>query len=284
MEDKYHSKLTGALANSLQMLPMAQEIVSVLKDARSPGSVSGILKELGDILLLTTARSTQKIYFPLFMVMLLWVKKPAGFKWSFSGAPMMKLYTALVSKGMRIKMKTGAEPLRTSEVVFHSMFGTYLDDLSVLSQITTHQGKWHQRKDLNTVFHKRATQNAVVITPITFRYVSKMAQSLLTKSLGNVDPVATSRPSFSGFRKRTLTQEFLNYLTTGRASHSFSTDPMQLQFSLKKTKDSLLEEKDSVKLLTAGTKAWEELKGTVWEEATDFAPVEGNIKFYGSVI
>lgn len=80
MEDKYHSKLTGALSNSLQMLPMSQEIVTVLKDARSPGSVAGILKELGDILLLTTARSTQKIYFPLFMITHLWHNKPNGFK------------------------------------------------------------------------------------------------------------------------------------------------------------------------------------------------------------
>lgn len=176
---------------------------------------------------------------------------------------MMKLYTERVIAGMRVTIKTAADPLRTSEVIFHSMFGTYLDDLSVLSQITSHTGKWHQRKDLNTVFHKRSSQPTAMFAPIIFKYVSKMAQSLLTKSLGNIDPVATSRPSFSGVRKRTLTQEFLSYLTTGKSGHSFSTDPMQLQFSLKKTKDSLLEEKDSEKILSAGTKAWEEYRGGV---------------------
>lgn len=65
MEDKYHTKIINALLNSLQMLPMAREITDCLKEAKTPGAVAGILKELGDILLLTTARSTQKIYFPL---------------------------------------------------------------------------------------------------------------------------------------------------------------------------------------------------------------------------
>lgn len=215
------------------------------------------------------------------MIKFLWDKKPIGFKWSFSGAPMLKYYTQKTIGGMRVSLKTGTDAMRTSEVVFHAMFGTYLEDLSILAQITSHTGKWHQRKDLNPVFFKRASQPTQMFSPIVFKYVSKMAQSLLTKSLGNVDPVATSRPSFSGFRKRTLTQEFLNYLTTGRAAHSFSTDPMQLQFSLKKTKDTLLEEKDSIKMMTAGTKAWEELKGGLWTEST-FIPVEGNLKFYGA--
>ncbi|CAF4947591.1 unnamed protein product [Pieris macdunnoughi] len=257
MEDKYHTKLSNALLNSIQMLPMCAEIINNLKEARSPGQVSGILKELGDILLLTTARSTQKIYFPLLLAYKMWTAKPEGLSWSFSGTAMMKFYNVIIQEGCKFQIKTGADPLKTSEVVFHALFGTYLEDLSVLAQITTH-AKWHQRKDLNSVFHQRASKTSATVIPIKFKYVSKMAQSLLTKSLGNVDPVATSRPSFSGFRKRTLTQEFLSYLQTGKATHSFSGDPMLLQFALKKTKDSLLEEKDSVKMTVAGTKTWRE--------------------------
>lgn len=56
---------------------------------------------------------------------------------------------------------------------------------------------------------------------------------------------------------------------------------MQLQFALKKTKDTLLEEKDSDRILMAGTKAWEEFKTGAWVES-EFVPVEGNIKFYGT--
>lgn len=81
MEEKYHSKLSSALLNSLMMLPMAQEIVACLRDARSSGQVSGILKELGDILLMTTAHSTQKIYFPLLLLVKMWMIKPADRTW-----------------------------------------------------------------------------------------------------------------------------------------------------------------------------------------------------------
>ncbi|KAL4721101.1 hypothetical protein ACJJTC_018667 [Scirpophaga incertulas] len=280
MEDKYHNKLVGALANSIQMLPMAQEITYCLMEARSPGAVAGILKESGDILLLPTATSTQKNYFPLLFIKVLWEGKGPEFNWSFSGSPMLKLYNSAIDSGFTFKVKTGADVLRTAEVVFHAMFGTYLEDLAILSQITT-QAKWHLLKELNSVFFKRGSQKAKVFSPIKFRYISKMAQSLMTKSLGNVDPVATSRPSFSGFRKRTLSQEFLNYQMTGKASHSFSYDPMQLQFALKMTKDALMEEKDSERILTAGTKAWEEETAGVWKDS-EFVPVEGNIKFFGT--
>jgi hypothetical protein len=210
----------------------------------------------------------------------MWEKITDKSCWSFSGAGMIKAYCKMVDMGMRFKIKTGGDVLRTSEVVFHSMFGTYLDNLDVLPQITNH-AKWHQRRELNPVYIKRGSQESKIIVPIKFKYVSKMAQSLLTKSLGNVDPVATCRPSFSGFRKRTFTQEFLTYLTTGRASFSFSNDPLQLQFALKKTKDALLEDKDSPKLLTAGTKEWEEEVNGEWKPC-NFIPVEGSVMFYGS--
>lgn len=109
MENKYHTKLSNALLNSLMMLPMSQEIVQCLKEVRSPGQVAGILKELGDILLMTTARATQKIYFPLLLLLKMWEGKSVGFAWSFSGAPMMKLYNHLIEEGLRYKIKTGAD-------------------------------------------------------------------------------------------------------------------------------------------------------------------------------
>lgn len=102
MEDKYHTKLCNALQNSIKMLPMSAEIISNLKEARSPGQVAGILKELGDILLLTTSRSTQKIYLPLLLAYCMWQVKPGNVKWSFSGADMMKFYNVLDSKRFEI--------------------------------------------------------------------------------------------------------------------------------------------------------------------------------------
>lgn len=124
MEDKFFDKLKSALTNSLQMLPMASEIISSFKEANHPGNVSGVMKELGDILLLTTARATQKIYLPVLLFAVFW-KERGDLQWSFSGAPMLKFYTDFCkTKGLKLKMRSGADALKTSEVVFYSMFGT----------------------------------------------------------------------------------------------------------------------------------------------------------------
>jgi hypothetical protein len=94
MEDKFFDKLKSALSNSLQMVPMSAEIITALKEANHPGNVSGVLKELGDILL-TTARSTQKVYLPLLFFASLWQNR-GNVQWNFSGAPMLRFYTDFV--------------------------------------------------------------------------------------------------------------------------------------------------------------------------------------------
>lgn len=123
-EDKYHSKFSRALLNSISMLPMGAEIINCLKDARSPGQVMGILKELGDILLLTTGRSTQKIYMPLLMILSLWRNRrdSPNLQWSFSGAAMMKFYNLPIKNGLHFKIKTGGDALKTQEVLFPRYF------------------------------------------------------------------------------------------------------------------------------------------------------------------
>lgn len=285
-EDKYHTELSSALLNSISMLPMASEIVDCLKEAQNPEQVMGILKELGDILLITTARSTQLVCMPLLMVVMMWEQRSTmpDLQWSFSGSSMLKFYNLQIDAGMRIRIKTGGDAIKTQEIIFHAMFGTYLQDLTALSEITMHSSRWHQRKDLNDVFSKRAEKPSKVLAPIKFKYILKMDQSLLTKSLGRVDSLtacATSRPSFSGFRKRKFTNEFLIYLSIGNLAHSYSTDPIHLLYALRKTKDTLLKDQNKIKMLQAGTKGWETFIEGQWTEC-EFSPTEGNHKFYGS--
>lgn len=279
MEDKFFDKLRSALGYSLQMLPMASEIISALKEANHPGNVSGVMKELGDILLLTTARSTQKVYFPLLLFLLMWDNKDKV-QWSFSGAPVLKYYTDFIKKtGLKFVMRSGADPIKTSEVVFRAVFGTYLDNLDILGKITD-RPKWHKRREVNSVFLKRSEQQQMFFTPITFKYVSKMARALLTKSLGNVDPMSIGRPAFTGFRKRNFTQEFLTYITTGRSALNFTSEPTQLQYALKKLKDELMSEKD--KLLISGTNKWETIgENGDWVKC-DNVFEEGDSFFYGA--
>lgn len=55
--------------------------------------------------------------------------------------------------------------------------------------------------------------------------------------------MSITRPSFTGFRKRHFTQEFLNYISTGKNALNITSEPTQLQYALKKLKDELMIEK-----------------------------------------
>lgn len=280
-ETTYPDKLTQAVKNSLAMLPMAAEIATCLKDARTPGAVQGVLCELGDILLLSTARSTQKIYFPLMFAKYLWSIK-GDTKWNFAGAQMQAFITdKIISKNIKFRIKTGGEAIHTAEAIFHAMFGTYLEDLGILSQITNN-GQWDNRKLISPIFLKRSTKTKQIIHPITLEKVSKMAQSLLSQNMGNVDPCYATRPSFSGKRRRIFSTPLVTYLKTGRNISNYSTDPLQLQMSLKSMKDQLVKEMDNGNLSATGTTKWlvRGRNGT-WTESDEVIR-ESGISFYGA--
>lgn len=81
--------------------------------------------------------------------------KPADFQWNFANSNMLQYYTdAVMANKVKFTMRSGGSESDTAEVVFHSMFGTYMDDLGVLSAITN-WGAWKQRKQLSAVFTKR---------------------------------------------------------------------------------------------------------------------------------
>lgn len=175
----YTDKLQSATKNTLRMLPMVNEISNHFKDATVPGQAAGVLKELADILTLSTARSTQKIFAPIALLRFLWPFKTDA--WSAAGPNMMHFIDSNI-KLYKIKfvMRTGGSEEDTAQVIFHSIYGTYLEDLGILSQITTKKA-WKTRREVEAVFTKRATKNSLIINPITFVFYSKMATSLLTK-------------------------------------------------------------------------------------------------------
>lgn len=108
-----------------------------------------------------------------------------------------------------------------------------------------------------------------------------MASSLLTKCLGNIDPMAIGRPSFAGRRKRHYSETFKVYLKTGKASSSFSSDPTQLQFSLKKLKDEIVTSIDKGTLNQVRTTEWYKRSGNGIAPC-DFEAVETGSYFYKS--
>ena len=156
-EQKFPNKLMNALRSSLQMLPMREELINAFRNASSPGAMAGLLKELGDVPLIATSRSTQKLYFPLCTWVFMWRDKgPTFFHWSASGGQMQALYRHLVvNEKIQYRIRSGDGSDHINQVIFHAIHGTHLDDISILPQISK-SGSWKKRGEMSRTFTKRA--------------------------------------------------------------------------------------------------------------------------------
>ncbi|KAK9870267.1 hypothetical protein WA026_006355 [Henosepilachna vigintioctopunctata] len=69
-----------------------------------------------------------------------------------------------------------------------------------------------------------------------------MAQSMLTKNLGNVQQYLFSRPSLSANTMKTTTQKIVEYLSTGSFGVQYSKDAGTLRNALREKKEKILKE------------------------------------------
>lgn len=235
-EKTYKDKIRVAFENSIMMLPMYKELAQCFANAEAPSTVSGVMKELGDLLLLTTARNTGKVYFPIMMIRYI-VKKSLLTNFNFAGTKALITYNNVTEK-MQFNVRTGGTASQTAQAIFHAMFGTYMGEISSLRTITTEKD-WQIRKTLDNVFIGRSTKAQRLINPIRFIKISKMSQALKTKMMGTMDPMIVGISPFAGRSQRNFSERFLNYILHGKNTVSFGTDANSLRYSLKKLKDDI---------------------------------------------
>lgn len=260
-EKHYKPKMEEALLRSISMLPFKNAITECMRNNDSPSSIAPMAKELGDLLDLTTARSTQKFYFPFLVYEYIWENTPLDKRnwFSTSGHKMMALF-GLFAQRFLFKMRgvPGTES-HLSQAVFHAMFGTYLDDISILSTVTNH-AIWNKRSEMDKAFKRTGVTTIVEFKPVRPIYFSKMAQALLTKSGGNMEPMYVGRPAFSGKRTRHFTAEFKEYLETGKAATAYGSNPSTLAMAIKEDRLEWIK-KHTLDDDTIGTTDWYEWKG-----------------------
>ncbi|KAL3286948.1 hypothetical protein HHI36_001434 [Cryptolaemus montrouzieri] len=254
-ETKFTNKIAKSFSETIQIIPAKGEIVNALEACKNGAEASSILTELGDLLLLSTARSTQKIDFPLTLAMWLFSAKGDN-PWNFSGPGTMYLLDqGIKNLSLKFKIRSQEDVTRNiAQVIFHAMYGTYTEDFGILSQITT-EAEWKKRKDVDKVFKERSKAEYRRVTPVRFIYYSKLAQSLLTKSLGNTDPCFTRLPSFSANRTRLFTTEFKTYLATGKVGAQAGRG-FNISYYLRSLRDELVQKMEVGKLEECGTRKW----------------------------
>lgn len=172
-EEKYRQKWTDAAKRSMMQIPLIDEVLEVTKN-KIATEISTLIRLLADITLITGARQAHRFTFPMNMFVKLYndykikeqrfqdlsavapADKPAlvrdftppdelleGFNVSGKGG----YYWYLGMCQHRWTLEGNVNENEARQIVYHSVFGTYKEDLTILSQITD-QGTWNTREDL----------------------------------------------------------------------------------------------------------------------------------------
>lgn len=269
-ERRYFDKVEKAFKDSVRFLPCVDELADVLKSAKNATEVRSILPILGNLLLITGSRSANKIYYPLFYFLKAW-RIEEGRSMDFSGVRGIAIYNAFKSKFVWQKKSKGSTD-EVSQIVFHGMFGTSLEDLGVLSSVTTCKN-WKKRSELTEAYKVVRSDPSKKFTPIGFTYISKGASACMMKAGSTNKPQLSSKIVFAGIRNKTYTSAFQRYLETGINSTVFGRDQLSLCSALTRMTEEYKKLLNSGALSQAGTVKWSVIEdGNIAE--TDFVPNE----------
>ncbi|KAG5866116.1 hypothetical protein JTB14_038093 [Gonioctena quinquepunctata] len=155
--------------------------------------------------------------------------------WYGTAAPYLDFF---VGNGLRLnelrlghktmpKMKEGDKskvlPVNNeaSQIIFHCIFGTYKEDLTILEQITD-LGTWNTREYIGNEFKgMRTGGNSVNTKPPQLKYYSKLTAANQTGLLATTYQQVSSVPVFSGKRTQNYKEDFFEQL--GRKTGTVSS-------------------------------------------------------------
>lgn len=149
--------------------------------------------------------------------------------------------------------------IEAAQVVFHTIFGTYKEDLTILEQITT----LGTREQIGKKFQGMTTCNkSSTFKPIKLTKYSKLTCSNQTGLLATAYLQTTSVPVFSGYRVQNFKDDFFEQLgkRTG-TTMSAKTIPQltaTLNEVLSELRKNLIEED---KKMNMGTVEWRKVEG-----------------------
>lgn len=97
------------------------------------------------------------------------------------------------------------------QILFHAMFGTYVEDFGILQFMTGHQ-HWLKRSDMSSAFatmkaSAAGMDSAKKFKPLPLLYYSKLASATLLKDAATTTQATNACPIFAGYRIRKFTNE-----------------------------------------------------------------------------
>lgn len=226
---KYRNKWENAVKKTLSHIPAFTDFISLTETNSAAEYVKPALALLGNILLVTTSRHSQRGCIPMCMVSYLYetmtLENKAIFLDNFdlSGKGLFYTYKQVQKSTQKFNIEMDGTEEQAAQIVFHTIFGTFKEDLGVLKTITS-IGTWYTRQELGKAFSKSKELVRSFTLP-TLKYYSKLCSAnqseFHTLNVGQVSSV----PCFSGTRKVTFTDDFYEHMKRDK-SHTQSAKTM----------------------------------------------------------
>lgn len=185
------------------------------------------------------------------------------------------LYEACASdKGGWIMPQTaGSDAALWGQAVFHAIWGSYTEDLSLLAWMTS-QKKWTTRKEFGGLMEKLGTSKGTIsITIPQLIYSSKLASANITDRMTEHNEQVSAYPVWSGKVTRPYSQDLLEAIkSTGVSQKTVGKDILSLSMDLMKILEEELKHAEENSSPRMGTVEWRTVAG-----ATHKKDVDGNV-------
>lgn len=165
-------------------VPCIDDLIEITKTTKQACEISMLTTVVAEILLVTTARQATRI--PITIFNCVWdmhltkLKEFTNF-FSTTGAGGWFAYKCAMESDITFAVAGNMEEEKASQIVFHSIFGTFREDLSILSQVTD-VGKWFTREEMGGIFKQQGS--SVEVTKIRLPRVKMYAKIACANQTG----------------------------------------------------------------------------------------------------
>lgn len=239
----YREKWTDAVKRSVSMITCIDDIIEITEHQNSAGELKTIASILAEIILVTTSRQVTSMNFPLAMLSHVYLeiensKKGDGDKFlerfNCSGAGGYLLYKEATKQSWTIEGSYTKE--QAAHVVFHSIFGTFKEDLSILGQIAN-VGSWFTREELSDCFKKKSNQ-AISFKLRDLKYYAKLSAANQTGLLSGVYSQISCQ-QFSDRRIQPFTDDCFEHIQKSTISQGVGKNMTKLTSALSSILDNV---------------------------------------------
>ncbi|KAK9681251.1 hypothetical protein QE152_g38432 [Popillia japonica] len=207
------------------------EILEVTAGKKA-SEVSSLIGTLADILLITTSRQAHRMFFPINALYLVCniPTDTRGYVLAEDATPTMikgridyilknfnvsgngGFYAYMLLTHMHLYMEGTMDSIQASQILFHGIFGTFKEDLTILGQITS-LATWQTREEMGNIFQKANTSGKrVTFRPPTLLYYSKLSSDNQTRKLASAYVKTCALPVFSGNRIQSYSDDFFEQI------------------------------------------------------------------------